>query len=62
MTWWSSKRRALGRLRVNVRDDLKRTWSRETRLEGSQKLVAAGEKPPLTGVLAKQLTGKYAAT
>jgi 2-keto-4-pentenoate hydratase/2-oxohepta-3-ene-1,7-dioic acid hydratase in catechol pathway len=50
----------LGRLRIHVRDDLKRTWSRDTRLEGSQKLAAAGEKPPLTGVLAKQLTGKYA--
>jgi 2-keto-4-pentenoate hydratase/2-oxohepta-3-ene-1,7-dioic acid hydratase in catechol pathway len=50
----------LGRLRVHVRDELKRTWSRDTRLEGSQKLAATGEKPPLTGVLAKQLTGKYA--
>jgi len=49
----------MGRLRVHVRDDLKRTWSRDTRLEGSQKLVSAGEKPPPTGVLAKQLTGKY---
>jgi 2-keto-4-pentenoate hydratase/2-oxohepta-3-ene-1,7-dioic acid hydratase in catechol pathway len=50
----------LGRLRIHVRDELKRTWSRDTRLEGSQKLAATGEKPPLTGVLAKQLTGKYA--
>jgi 2-keto-4-pentenoate hydratase/2-oxohepta-3-ene-1,7-dioic acid hydratase in catechol pathway len=51
----------LGRLRFNVKDDLKRTWSRDTRLEGSQKLVAAtGQKPPRTGVLAKQLSGKYA--
>jgi len=30
----------LGRLRIHVRDDLKRTWSRDTRLEGSQKLAA----------------------
>jgi 2-keto-4-pentenoate hydratase/2-oxohepta-3-ene-1,7-dioic acid hydratase in catechol pathway len=50
----------LGRLRIHVRDELKRTWSRDTRLEGSQKLAATGEKPPLTGVLAKQQTGKYA--
>lgn len=52
----------VGRLRIHVRDDLKRTWSRDTRLEGSRKLAAAGEKPPLTGVLAQQLTGKYAST
>jgi 2-keto-4-pentenoate hydratase/2-oxohepta-3-ene-1,7-dioic acid hydratase in catechol pathway len=52
----------LGRLLIHVRDDLKRTWSRDTRLEGSQKLAATGEKPPQTGVLAKQLTGKYAPT
>ena len=44
----------LGRLRISVRDELKRTWSRDTRLEGSQKLAATGGKPPLTGVLAKQ--------
>ena len=42
----------LGRLAINVRDDLKRTWSRETRLEREQK----GLNP-----LAPQLTGKYAA-
>ncbi len=52
----------LGLLRIYVRDELKRTWSRDTRLDGSQKLVAAGEQPPQTGVLAKQLTGKYAGT
>jgi 2-keto-4-pentenoate hydratase/2-oxohepta-3-ene-1,7-dioic acid hydratase in catechol pathway len=52
----------LGRLRFNIRDDLKRTWSRDSRLEGSEKLRAAGGKPPLTGVTAKQLTGRYAPT
>jgi 2-keto-4-pentenoate hydratase/2-oxohepta-3-ene-1,7-dioic acid hydratase in catechol pathway len=52
----------LGRLRFKIRDDLKRTWSRDTRLEGSEKLRAAGGKPPLTGVTAKQLTGRYAPT
>ncbi len=41
----------LGRLRVRVRDDLKRTWSRETRLERQQR--------GLEGT-APQLSGKYA--
>jgi 2-keto-4-pentenoate hydratase/2-oxohepta-3-ene-1,7-dioic acid hydratase in catechol pathway len=44
----------LGRLRISVRDDLKRTWSRDTRLEHATK----GGK----GVHAPQLTGKYAPT
>jgi 2-keto-4-pentenoate hydratase/2-oxohepta-3-ene-1,7-dioic acid hydratase in catechol pathway len=42
----------LGKLRINVRDDLKRTWSRETRLERANR----GEKEVTT----PQLTGKYA--
>ena len=41
----------LGRLRFNVRDDLKRTWSRETRLDRQKK----AQEGPTT-----QLTGKYA--
>ena len=41
----------LGRLRFNIRDDLKRTWSRETRLDRQRK----GEEGPT-----QQLTGKYA--
>jgi 2-keto-4-pentenoate hydratase/2-oxohepta-3-ene-1,7-dioic acid hydratase in catechol pathway len=41
----------LGRLAINVSDDLKRTWSRETRLERQQEGLDA---------LAPQLTGKYA--
>ena len=41
----------LGRLRFNIRDPLKRTWSRETRLERKAK--------GLDG-LTPQLTGKYA--
>ncbi len=40
----------LGRLRIGVRDDLKRTWSRETRADRK------GMTPPT----APQLTGKYA--
>jgi 2-keto-4-pentenoate hydratase/2-oxohepta-3-ene-1,7-dioic acid hydratase in catechol pathway len=42
----------LGRLHFNIRDDLKRTWSRETRLDRQKK----GEEGPTP-----QLTGKYAA-
>jgi 2-keto-4-pentenoate hydratase/2-oxohepta-3-ene-1,7-dioic acid hydratase in catechol pathway len=42
----------LGRLHFQVRDDLKRTWARETRLERQQKNLE-GRTP--------QLTGKYAA-
>src|SRR6266851_100032 len=42
----------LGRLRINVRDELKRTWSRDTRLEHKQK--------GLEGAFTPQLTGKYA--
>jgi len=43
----------LGRLRVHVRDELKRTWSRDTRLEHKQK--------GRDGAFTPQLTGKYAA-
>jgi len=42
----------LGRLRVNVRDDLKRTWARETRLDRQQKGLE-GQTPQLTGKYAK---------
>ena len=40
-----------GRLTINVRDDLKRTWSRETRLDRQNKKLEG---------LTPQLTGKYA--
>ena len=43
---------SLGKLRFNVRDDLKRTWGRETRLDMQNK----GAKEVTT----PQLTGKYA--
>lgn len=43
----------LGKLRLNVRDDLKRTWARETRLDRMEKGLE-GTTP--------QLTGKYAKT
>src|SRR5437016_7348308 len=42
----------LGRLRFGVRDDLKRTWSRDTRLEHKEK--------GLDGAYTPQLTGRYA--
>jgi 2-keto-4-pentenoate hydratase/2-oxohepta-3-ene-1,7-dioic acid hydratase in catechol pathway len=38
----------LGRLRFDVRDDLKRTWARETRLERQEK-KQEGTTPQLTG-------------
>ncbi len=43
----------LGRLKFNVKDELKRTWSRETRQDRKEK----GQDGPTT-----QLTGKYAPT
>jgi 2-keto-4-pentenoate hydratase/2-oxohepta-3-ene-1,7-dioic acid hydratase in catechol pathway len=42
----------LGKLRINVRDDLKRTWARTTRLEHKEKGA--------DGAFTPQLTGKYA--
>jgi hypothetical protein len=43
----------LGKLTIKVRDDLKRTWARETRLEREEKGLK-GYTP--------QLSGKYAGT
>jgi 2-keto-4-pentenoate hydratase/2-oxohepta-3-ene-1,7-dioic acid hydratase in catechol pathway len=42
----------LGRLRFRIRDELKRSWSRDTRLEHKQKGIDGPATP--------QLTGKYA--
>ena len=42
----------LGRLRLNVRDDLQRTWARETRLDRMEKGLE-GTTPQLTGKYAK---------
>ncbi|HEY1543262.1 MAG TPA: fumarylacetoacetate hydrolase family protein [Xanthobacteraceae bacterium] len=41
----------LGRLKISVRDDLKRTWARETRVERHRKKLPT---------ISPQLTGKYA--
>ena len=46
----------LGRLHVKVRDDLKRTWARETRLERQQKKVEGVTTPQLTGIAASLRT------
>jgi len=43
----------LGRLHVKIRDDLKRTWARETRLQRQEKGLE-GFTPQLTGKYAKQ--------
>jgi 2-keto-4-pentenoate hydratase/2-oxohepta-3-ene-1,7-dioic acid hydratase in catechol pathway len=42
----------LGRLRIKIRDDLKRTWARETRLQRQEKGLE-GFTPQLTGKYAK---------
>jgi 2-keto-4-pentenoate hydratase/2-oxohepta-3-ene-1,7-dioic acid hydratase in catechol pathway len=42
----------MGRLRVKIRDDLKRTWARETRLQRQEKKLE-GPTPQLTGKYAK---------
>src|SRR5262245_32072861 len=39
----------LGKLRIRVRDDLKRTWSRDTRLEHKEKGLSGAHTPQLTG-------------
>jgi hypothetical protein len=48
----------LGRLKITVRDDLKRTWARVTRLQMHERAneKTAGAYPDIT----PQLTGKYA--
>src|ERR1043166_2391092 len=42
----------LGRLRIKIRDDLKRTWARETRLQRQEKALE-GTTPQLSGKYAK---------
>ena len=46
----------LGRLRIRVRDELKRTWARETRLERQEKKLE-GTTPQLTGKHAQKKDG-----
>jgi 2-keto-4-pentenoate hydratase/2-oxohepta-3-ene-1,7-dioic acid hydratase in catechol pathway len=44
----------VGRLRIKVRDDLKRTWARETRLDRQNRKLE-GQTPQLSGKYAKPL-------
>jgi len=48
----------LGRLKFGIKDELKRTWARKTRLQMHEeaKEKTAGNYPDIT----PQLTGKYA--
>ena len=50
----------LGKLTVKVRDELKRTWARETRLDREQKGLE-GTTPQLTGKYADQSAKKPSA-
>ncbi len=43
----------IGCLSINVRDELKRTWSRDTRLEHAEKGLEGAHTPQLTGKYAK---------
>ena len=45
----------MGRLRIKVRDDLKRTWARETRLDRQNRKLE-GQTPQLAGKYAKPAT------
>src|ERR1700741_1849673 len=51
----------LGKLTVKVRDELKRTWARETRLDREQKGLE-GTTPQLTGKYAKANTAEAPAS
>ena len=50
----------LGRLHIGVRDDLKRGWPRETRLDRLEAARARGENAGYVGSTADQTSGKYA--
>jgi len=49
----------MGRLHISVRDDLKRKWSRETRLDRLEAARAKGETTGFVGSITPQLEGKY---
>jgi 2-keto-4-pentenoate hydratase/2-oxohepta-3-ene-1,7-dioic acid hydratase in catechol pathway len=49
----------MGRLHIDVRDDLKRKWKRETRLDRLEAARAAGDKVGFVGSITPQLEGKY---
>ncbi len=47
----------LGCLSINIRDDLKRTWSRDTRLEHAEKGLDGPHTPQLTGCKSRSNSG-----
>jgi 2-keto-4-pentenoate hydratase/2-oxohepta-3-ene-1,7-dioic acid hydratase in catechol pathway len=49
----------LGRLHISVRDDLKRTWPRETRLDRLEAARTRGENPGYVGSTTVQTAGKH---
>jgi 2-keto-4-pentenoate hydratase/2-oxohepta-3-ene-1,7-dioic acid hydratase in catechol pathway len=49
----------MGRLHINVRDDLKRKWSRETRLDRLEAARAKGDNAGFVGSITPQVEGKY---
>jgi 2-keto-4-pentenoate hydratase/2-oxohepta-3-ene-1,7-dioic acid hydratase in catechol pathway len=51
----------VGKLAINIRDDLKRTWARVTRLEHAEKKAEGVHTPQLTGKYAKKESADAAA-
>jgi len=49
----------MGRLHINVKDDLKRKWKRETRLDRLEAAKARGDQVGFVGSITPQLEGKY---
>jgi 2-keto-4-pentenoate hydratase/2-oxohepta-3-ene-1,7-dioic acid hydratase in catechol pathway len=49
----------MGRLHISVRDDLKRKWKRETRLDRLEAAKARGENAGFVGSITPQVEGKY---
>ncbi len=49
----------MGRLHINVKDDLKRTWPTETRLDRLEAAKGRGEDPGYVGSTTVQTGGKY---
>ncbi len=49
----------MGRLHINVKDDLKRTWPTETRLDRLEAAKGRGENPGYVGSTTVQTGGKY---
>jgi hypothetical protein len=51
----------VGKLAIKIRDDLKRTWARVTRLEHAEKKAEGVHTPQLTGKYAKKESADAAA-